>query len=269
MSRQLPILAAGLLLGGACRSVPPPPADLLEVIDLSGRVTPHGKDVALELLAQGDASWERRADPAELVAARISYWSAAVADPSLYDAYWKAARACQRIGLITEPKPARAAEFQRGLGIAQLGLALAPERAEARYYYANSLGLLARERHSIGLDSVRMMVPQLERAAEIDPDLDGAGPLRTLALLYLRAPAWPTSVGDEELGLEYAERAVQRAPEHPGNQLALAEARMANGDRDGAHAALKRGVELLVETTADPERDALMEEARRLREKLR
>ena len=51
-----------------------------------------------------------------------------------------------------------------------------------------------------------------------------AGPDRVLALVYLRAPGWPSGPGDADLGLDHARRAVEIDPEYPPNRLALAEA---------------------------------------------
>jgi len=261
-------LAALLLLAG-CASAPAAPAGLLEVIDLPGTLPTADPDTARAFLAEGDRAWEQRATPGSAGRARTAYWRAAAADGSLYDAYWKAALACERIGLEATDKAARVDAFERGAGIAALGIALDPDRAEAHYHYANNLGLLARERQSIGLDSLEKIVPHLQRAAELDPDLDDAGPMRTLALVYLRAPGWPTSVGDEEAGLEAARQAVARAPEHAGNELALAEALLANGERDEARQALERGIALALRDDAPAfDRDAWMEQARDLREKL-
>ncbi len=177
-------------------------------------------------------------------AARQAYWHAIAADPRQPDGYWKAARASVLVGQLLEGKEARGNAFLRGLRTTQLLLARDDELAQAHYYYALNLGLLAKERPSRGHKAVKEMLPHLERAIELAPQLDRAGGYRTLALVYLRAPGWPTSVGDEEAGLEYATLAVEVAPGYPGNHLALAEALIAMGDEPRARTEVERAREL-------------------------
>jgi len=239
------LLAAAALVAAGCAGVPRPAGGLLEVADLEGSPAEAGPEAAQRLLREGDAAWERRDDPAEPGKARLAYWRAAAANPTLYDAYWKAARASIPVGEGAVDGKARAAAFERGARTAQLAIALDPARAEAHYYYALNLGLLARERPSTGIESIKAMIPQLKQALAVDPGLDQAGPQRTLALVYLRAPGWPTSVGDEEAGLEKARLAVAAAPGYPMNQIVLAEALIANQLEDEAREALARARELL------------------------
>jgi len=256
--RSWRFVAAFTLAAAGCAGVPRPAGGLLEVADLAGSPPEAGPEAAALLLREGDAAWERRDDPAEPGRARLAYWRAAAADPSLYEAYWKAARASIPVGEGAADDAARAAAFERGARTAQLALDLDPAPAEAHYYYALNLGLLARERPSTGVESIKAMLFHLEQALAVDPELDQAGPRRTLALVYLRAPGWPTSVGDEEAGLEQARRAAATAPGYPMNQLVLAEALVANGLEDEARAALALARELLA---AGPWRDAERREA--------
>jgi Tfp pilus assembly protein PilF len=48
-----------------------------------------------------------------------------------------------------------------------------------------------------------------------------------LGELYLRAPAFPVSLGDTALAVDYFRRAVEIAPEQPDNRLGLIEALLA------------------------------------------
>jgi hypothetical protein len=100
------------------------------------------------------------------------------------------------------------------------------------------------------------MVEALERAATVEPALDAGGPDRVLALVRLRAPGWPLGPGDAEAGLASAARAVALAPEHPPNQLALAEALARNGRPREAAAAYERALALAREREASGEPDA-------------
>jgi hypothetical protein len=88
------------------------------------------------------------------------------------------------------------------------------------------------------------MIERLRAAIELDPGLDHGGPHRVLALVYLRAPGWPTGPGDPELGLDEARRAVALDPGHPPNRLCLAEALVATDDIQGGRREYEAAAEL-------------------------
>lgn len=249
------------VLAAACLGVPAPPTGLEELVDLPDSL-PRGPAAARKLLDEGDAAWNRRDDPGMPEAARRAYWHAIAADPQQPEGYWKAARASILVGQLLEGKEARGDAFLRGLRTTQLLLAREDELAQAHYYYALNLGLLAKERPTRGHEAVKEMLPHLERAIELAPQLDRAGAYRTLAMVYLRAPGWPTSVGDEEAGLEYATLAVEKAPDYPGNHLALAEAWIAMGDGSKARTEIERARELAAQPDwTRRERDDFLEQA--------
>ena len=108
------------------------------------------------------------------------------------------------------------------------------------YALAMALGQQARERPATALDGLKEMIASLGLAIEGDERQDRAGPRRVLALVYLRAPGWPSGPGDPDAALEEAQRAVSLFPDHPPNQLALGEALEKTGDPDGAVAAYRR-----------------------------
>lgn len=236
-----------VLFAAGCLGVPAPPTGLEDLVDLPESV-PGGPAAALRYLQEGDAAWERRETPGMPDAARRAYWHAMVADPQQPDSYWKAARASILVGLLLQGKEARGEAFLHGLRTTRLLLAREDEIAQAHYYYALNLGLLAKERPSRGHEAVKEMLPHLKKTFELAPQLDRAGAYRTLALVYLRAPGWPASVGDEEAGLEYATLAVENAPDYPGNHLALAEAWIATGNRRKAQTEVERARELTAQS---------------------
>lgn len=98
------------------------------------------------------------------------------------------------------------------------------EGVEAPYWTALCLGMRAKANHREGLDLIPKMIKAARLALERDPAYEHAGPHRLLGGIYLRAPEWPTSVGDIELALEFLTKAVQAAPEWPENHILLAEA---------------------------------------------
>jgi hypothetical protein len=136
---------------------------------------------------------------------------------------------------------------------------------ECLYWMAISLGVQARERRSTGLDAVDLMVERLQSVIELEPGLDHGGPHRVLALVYLRAPAWPTGPGDPDLGLDEARSAIALAPGYPPNRLCLAEALVATEDPEGGRRAYEAAAELArkwVERSS-PDAQEWLEEAER------
>jgi tetratricopeptide (TPR) repeat protein len=84
------------------------------------------------------------------------------------------------------------------------------------------------------------IVEHLERAADIDPTYDQAGPHRVLGRIYSEAPAWPLSVGDIFKSRQHLELAVKIAPENSTNHLFLAETLMHLGKKKEALAELDK-----------------------------
>ena len=152
-----------------------------------------------------------------------------------------------------EPGVDRAALASAAVEDGQECLARAPESALCHYGLALALGVQARERRVTARDGLRKMVEQLRDAARRDPALDQAGPDRVLAMVLTRAPAWPAGPGDPEEAVQAARRAVQLAPDHAPNQLALAEALLAAGNALEARGAARNAVDLARARSGDPE----------------
>jgi hypothetical protein len=106
--------------------------------------------------------------------------------------------------------------------------------ASLHYYLAMNLGELARTKGIGALKLVRQMEKEFTRAAELNSELDYAGPDRNLGDLYLDAPGWPTSVGNHSKARQHFMRAVQLAPDYPDNHLSLLECYVKLGDESGA-----------------------------------
>jgi hypothetical protein len=116
-----------------------------------------------------------------------------------------------------------------------------PGIARGHYQLAIAIGLQIRGANvKSALLSIGWLVSVLEEVITLDEGLDEGGALRTLGLLYLRAPPWPTSVGDEEAALELLERAVSHHGDHPLNHLFYAEALLVDERVGEAKAALAR-----------------------------
>lgn len=257
MSRGAPAIAlvAALACAPALRAPAPlPPSRGGEV------------GAAAPLLAEAEEAFTHRPDPAEVRRAAGLYREAAQADPGAIEGLYGAARAAVWLAQRERSGEERARRAAEAVELGQLCEARAPADARCDYALALALGVQARERPSTVREGLRLMVERLRRAAEREPALDDAGPERVLALVLLRAPAWPIGPGDPEEGLAAARKAEARAPEFPPNPLALAEGLAASGDLAAAREAARRGLALAEARKAagDPDADEWMAEARRL-----
>jgi hypothetical protein len=97
-----------------------------------------------------------------------------------------------------------------------------PDRVEGHYYLAVLKGRRVEQGGLSGIVKVHGVENLGLEAAEIDPSFEDGGPYRLLAMLYAKTPPWPTSIGDVDLALEYAEKAIAIS-DYPLNHLIMAE----------------------------------------------
>jgi tetratricopeptide (TPR) repeat protein len=98
------------------------------------------------------------------------------------------------------------------------------------YYLAANLGLAVREQPTLAMGSLGRLESEMKQAVALSPGIDDGGPLRLLGALYLKAPPWPSGIGDPDKALELLEKAVKEHPEHPLNHLFYAQALWDEGD---------------------------------------
>jgi hypothetical protein len=199
------------------------------LIDLAGGGPAPAPGDVDTLMKEAAAAFERR-DPESVRGSARLYLRAAAGDPSRTDAVIGAVRA--QVWLVdheSDPKE-REAIATRAVQAAQwCGPSGTPPPA-CSYWLGAALGVQARERTSTGVSALPQIEAAFRRAAETEPTLDQGAPDRALALLYLRAPGWPTGPGDKERGLLHARKAIEIGPDYPPNLMALAEALAATGD---------------------------------------
>lgn len=160
--------------------------------------------------------------------------------PTDCEAQWQAAQALAFVAEYATNTVERATAARRGIVLARRARELNPANAAGHYWYAVNTGLLADVDHSYGLDAVGEMQKALDRAIALDDGYDYAGPLRLLAILHLRAPPPPTSIGSPRKALRLLQRAVQLFPDYPENYLYLAEAWRDTDRMDEAREALTK-----------------------------
>lgn len=98
------------------------------------------------------------------------------------------------------------------------------ENGDVYYYLAVNLGIAVKEHPAIALKNLDRLVSSLEKAVELSPEVNSAGPYRVLGMVYLKAPPWPQGIGDGDKALELLQEAVQRYPDYPKNRIFYAQA---------------------------------------------
>ena len=236
----------------------PPPLALLG----GPQTRPSGPADVETLLRQGEILYARRSLQAVQEASGV-YLQAAQADPTRIEGLVGAVKS--QVWIIDHEPDRAKRESAAILAVqaAQWCVRIAPTRPESQYWLGAALGVQARERSSTALDALPRIEELFQRAAEADPNLEEGGPSRALALLYARAPGWPTGPGDPERALTEARKAVELKPDYPPNQLALGEALELNGDSAAARDAYTRALELARrrEAAADPDAAEWIHEA--------
>jgi len=232
-------LAVCVASPGCARALHEPPP----LSDLGGGAGSRGKPEAVDgLLARAASLFATRRTEDVRRAAQV-WLEAARADPTRIEGLTGAARACVWLVEHEPDADARRESVTTAVQSAQWCERIAPSDAGCAYWLGASLGLQARERRSTGLDALPLIEQAFRRAAAAEPGLEQGGPDRALALLYLRAPSWPTGPGDPDLGLDHARRAVELAPDYPPNLIALAEALAATGEPEEARKSLARALD--------------------------
>ncbi|HET6922259.1 MAG TPA: hypothetical protein VFI16_03830, partial [Anaeromyxobacteraceae bacterium] len=226
---------AGLLLAAGCAAALREPAQL-------STAAPGGPSAA-ELLAAAEAAWARRPESAEVRRAERLFAEAASADPAGIGGLAGAVRARAWLVEHSRDHAERLALATAAVEAGQWCLRRAPDDPACDYWLAVGLGLQARERPATAAEGLKLMAAALKRAAAADPRLDLGGPHRVLALVLLRAPAWPLGPGDPEAALAEARAGAALAPDHPPNQSTLGEALIANDRSDEGRAALGRALD--------------------------
>lgn len=174
-----------------------------------------------------------------------------------YETRWRLAAAClDVIDVNPEVRSGTKLSYaKRALKHADQAVRQERERVEGHYYRAIALGRVLEFETLPDLDRIGELEQAAERARAIDPTYSHAGPLRFLALLYTKAPAWPIGpelAGEEDEIEALWEEALQLASGWVENHLGFAEF-LADQDRGAealAHARQARA--LLAKTRLHP-----------------
>jgi tetratricopeptide (TPR) repeat protein len=110
---------------------------------------------------------------------------------------------------------------------------LTEENPEACFFFALNQGLIVQSKGLFALNKLPEIHNALKLAQKAE-SIDFGGPLRVLGMMYLKAPAWPSGIGDLDKALELFEKAVTKYPAHPQNFMFYAEALLEDDNKEKA-----------------------------------
>ena len=157
-------------------------------------------------------------------------------NPTNTEAATTFARACFDWADFATTDANRAAVADEGIAACRRAIVLQPKSAPAHLYLGMNLGQVARTKLLSALGILDEMEAVWKKAIELDPKFDHAGAHRSLGLLYLDAPGWPTSIGNKKKARQHFEKALELHPEYPGNRLCLLEAQLKWGETKAVRA---------------------------------
>ena len=161
---------------------------------------------------------------------------------------------CFAVLSMQSKKQARKLAYaKQGRELAELAAAKFPESGLAHYLVAYLTGLEAENDPLRGLGLVKKIEREALLAARLNPVVDNGGPDRMLGELYLRAPAFPTSVGDVTNSIDHYRRAVEEAPGFLENRLGLAQALLADEQLGPACSSLRECFANMTPSDSDKE----------------
>ena len=101
--------------------------------------------------------------------------------------------------------------YERGKKFADKIKNISPESGRGYFWDAAYMGEIGQEQGIFkNLFNVRPMKEKLEKAIKREPDFAPA--YDVLARLYLKAPGWPLSIGNDRKALEYRKKSVELDP---------------------------------------------------------
>ncbi|WP_372367517.1 TRAP transporter TatT component family protein [Candidatus Uabimicrobium sp. HlEnr_7] len=153
-------------------------------------------------------------------------------------AYWRTSRAYHSLYDLIDNDEKKDLYALEGIKYAQQGMQANSKSPECLYYQAVCLGLYSQLHPITSLGRIRQMIESGKQAVEIDGSIFYGGPHRLLGYIYLQAPE-SLGFGDLDLALEHFEQALEIAPNHAGNLVAMAQAHIEDDSLEEAKKLLK------------------------------
>lgn len=139
-----------------------------------------------------------------------------------YEVLWEAARSCVWLGNYG-PEDKRKDYVKQGLEYATTAVKFKPNGEEGLFYHGALAGKLADLDFMYGADAIKIIQNRMLQLIENKSTFIYGGPDRVLAILYMRAPGAPLSVGDYDKALKHMQRSLEIESHWLENQLYMAE----------------------------------------------
>jgi hypothetical protein len=149
-----------------------------------------------------------------------------------YTVLWEAARTCVWLGNYG-PEAKRKDYVKQGLKYANTAVQLQPDGEAGLFYHGALAGELADLDFFYGSDAIQIIEGRMQQLIENKSTFIYGGPDRVLAILYMRAPGPPLSVGDYDKALTHMQRALAIESHWLENQLYMAELELRLGEKNG------------------------------------
>jgi len=204
-------------------------------------VSAQAPDVAA-LMERAEAAYAAKKTFADGLEVKALYEAVLEADPNHVPALIRLAELAYWLGEVVEDGPALP-HLEEGLTHARRAVELDDENPNAHYWTGVLMGRIGEERGILqSLFMVDDIMKAVQRTLELDPDHGGAHLLASQ--VYRKAPGWPLSIGNRQKALEHALEAVRLNPDATNRMLNLAEAYIANRQRDKAIETLQKVLEM-------------------------
>ncbi len=210
-----------------------------------------GAATSADLIKQGDALYDQRADLAKAKQAADLYAQALKADPKSEAAAWKLARVQYWIGMHS-PKDQKLEIFQKGVDAAKRAIALNPKSVPGHFWLGVNYGVYGSAKGI--MESLSLIDPikkEMATVIALDPNFEAGGPYRVLGRLYFKVPG--LFGGDNEKAIENLETAVEKGPKRYLNHIYLAEVYFDEGEDPKGKKMLEMVVAGPVEPGYEPE----------------
>lgn len=139
-----------------------------------------------------------------------------------YETLWESARSCMWLGYYGR-EAKRQDYVQQGLEYANTAVKLKPRGEEGLFYHGALAGRLAELNFKYSADAIKIIESRMLELIENKSTFFYGGPDRVLAIVYMRAPGAPLSVGDYDKSLAHMQRALHIESHWLENQLYMAE----------------------------------------------
>jgi tetratricopeptide (TPR) repeat protein len=175
-----------------------------------------------ELIAQGDALFEKMEDMSTAKEAQSLYHKAIGQMDNKYEAFWRLSRILYYIGEHTEKKKEKKSIFSQGVYYAERAIELEPEKPDGHYWHGVNNGKYGETRGVLkSLFLVKPIKQAMNKVIELDRSYEDGGADRVLGRVFFKLPGF--AGGSKEKSLEHLLKSKEYGPNDAVTRIYLAE----------------------------------------------